>query len=335
MRNGRVIILIVIGVIILIGAVILINRVKRYENNEPLKAIPTDAALIVKTESLRSVYNILNDDVDFKTELTYFEILKKVLNFVEEVDSLPDLNTDIIQKLCDRPFYVSLHPQGKDDVKALFLSEFPNKSQELEFQSSLQHLGKINYQISERKYNTITVYTLKRREAQQSFSIVIYRGIVLGSTSHLLIESAIRQLQSAQSLLDDTGFIQVQKTASAAAQMNIYFNFSNSPKVLKPLISDSFKKTSQKLKEQSGWGELDLDIKSDELILNGFFTGNTKGVYSYLLTNAQPRRASIQSVLPSDTRSFISFAFEDGADLKQRLLAFYEGNSLYQITTWC
>ncbi|MBI9061189.1 MAG: DUF3352 domain-containing protein [Marinilabiliaceae bacterium] len=326
MRNGRVIILITIAAIILICAVFLINRVKRYENNEPLKAIPTDAALIVKTESLKNVYDLLHDDVDFKAELRCLDIIKNALEIVEKIDSLPEFHTDVLHELGDHPFYMSLHPQGKDNVKALFLSEFPNKSKELEFRNYLQHLGEIKYFLSERKYNTITVYTLKEKESQKSFSIVIHQGILLGSSSHLLVESAIRQVQSAQSLLNDSYFSQVKKTASATALLNIYINFSNAPKVLKPIVSKSFRKQSQFLKEQSGWGELDLDLKSDALIMNGFFTGNCKGVYSHLLTRAQPKRSTIHSVLPYDTRSYLSLTFENGADLKERLLKFYEEN---------
>ena len=328
MRNGRVIILIGIAAIILISAIFLINRVKRYDNNEPLKAIPTDAALIVKTESLKKVWEFFNEDIDFKGELLHSVFIKNALGLVEKFDSLREFNADVFQKLGDRPFYMSLHPQGKDDVKALFLSEFPNKSQELEFQGFLQRLGEINYHLSERKYNTITVYSLKEKESRKSFFIVIHQGIVLGSSSHLLVESAIRQLQSAQSLLNDPGFLQVKKTASTTALLNIYINFLNTPKVLKPLVSGSFRKQSHSLKEQSGWGELDLDLKSDALIMNGFFTGNYKGVFSYLLTKAQPKRSTIHSVLPSDTRSFLSLTFEDGADLKKRLLRYYEANDL-------
>jgi len=324
MKNSRVIILIVIAAIILISAIFLINRVKRYENNEPLKAIPIDAAFIVKTENLKKVYSLLSEDVDFKAELRHFNIIKNALELVEKVDSLPEFNTDVLHELGARPFYMSLHPQGKDNVKALFLSEFPNKSKELEFRSFLQRLGAINYNLSERKYNTITVYSLIERESQKSFSIVIHQGIVLGSSSHLLVESAIRQLQSTQSLLNDPNFSQVKKTASTTALGNIYINFSNTPKVLKPLVSSTFRKQSQLLKEQSGWGELDLDLKSDALIMNGFFTGSSKGVYSYLLTKAQPKRSTIHSVLPSDTRSYLALSFANGVDLKNRLLSFYE-----------
>lgn len=327
MKNGRVIILIVIAAIILISAIFLINRVKRYENNEPLKAIPTDAALIVKTESLKKVYELLNEDVDFNLELLHFDVVKNALELVEKVDSLPEFNTDVLHELGGRPFYMSLHPQGKDNVKALFLSEFPNKSKELEFRNFLQRLGENSYYLSERKYNTIKVYSLKEKDSQKSFSIVIHQGIVLGSSSHLLVESAIRQLQSAQSILNEPNFSQVKKTASTTALLNIYINFSNTPKVLKPIVSSSFRKQSQLIKEQSGWGELDLDLKSDALIMNGFFTGNSKGVYSYILTKAQPKRSTIHSVLPSDTRSYLSLAFDNGSDLKERLLKFYEANA--------
>jgi len=328
MRNGRVIILIGIAAIILISTIFLINRVKRYEDNEPLKAIPIDAAVIIKTESLKEVYSLLNEEIDYRQELVHFESIDNALDLIEKMDSLPEFKIDVLHELGGRPFYVSLHSQGKDNVKALFLSEFPNKSQELEFRNFLQHLGETNFHLSERKYNTITVYSLKDINSKKCFSIVIHQGIVLGSSSHLLVESAIRQLQSAKSLLNDPSFLQVKKTASSTALMNIFIDFSNTPKVLKPIISSSFKKKSLALKEQSGWGELDLDLKSNALIMNGFFSGNSKGVYSYLLTNAQPKRSTIHSMLPSDTRSYLSLTFENGTDLKKRLLEYYEVNGL-------
>lgn len=326
-RNSRVISVLILALLILFGTVWFTNRLKKYENNEALKAIPIDAGVILRAEGCFNLFEVLNEHVHYKEELLSSSIVQSFYSFCGDVDSLFQGENEIMDYLGKHPFYISLHAQGKDNVKALFLSELTNKKQEQAFRKFIYSLKDRQFQISQRNYNTVPVFSLTNRY-KKNYTISIYEGIVFGSVSHLLVESAIRQLQSGQSLLNDVEFIQVKKTAANTSDCNLYINFSNVHKVLRPLTSAKFQKQCRAISDQSAWGELDLDIDSDALVLNGFFTGESNGVYKHLLVNATPQRASIYKVLPYGTRAYLSMAFKSGNDLKQRLYRYYETNGL-------
>jgi len=327
MKKGWVVATIVISCLLLAYVLFQVSRVKTYDHNQSLKAIPAGAAVIIKAENIDYLKKSIFRTVNFKNELLTSNILQEAIMPLTELDSIVTNDLSTLVDLQDYPFYCSIHGQGKESVKALYMIELPNKREELKIKRLFKELNTSEYEIEERQYNSNSIYQLKDIQNKQSLFLYIENGIAIASSSSLLIESSIRQLQSPECWVNAESFQQIQKTVGSGSKLNVFFNFSNLPSVLKPLVAKSFKKEANAIEFQSKWAELDVDISNNSILMNGFITGNDVGIYSQLMTNAQPQKVQIQDVLPGNTRAYLALSLESGNELKKRIRQYHQINN--------
>lgn len=335
MKKSWVVTAVILSTLLLTYIVFQVSRVRTYDNHNSLKVIPSGAAVIIKAENINYLRKSLLDNADFASELMQSDILKPGLIRLVSIDSLSMDKSSVIYEVNNLPFYCSLHSQGKESVKAFYLVELPNRSKELELIQYIRQIDKSGYEVNERSYNAKTIYEITEPRLKHMLYVFIDKGVALASSSHLLIESSIRQLHSEDNWNDSDDFKQIRKTVGAGSKLNVFVNFSNIKGVLKPFVGPSFKSGPEKLSAQSAWAELDVDIHDDALLFNGFITGNSKGVFSHLITNSDPQKSEIQGVLPGNTRAYISLSLENGEVFKQRIRNYYKENSgdaIYQKT---
>ncbi len=325
MKKGWLISSMILTIVVLIVTLFFIFRVKSYKHNEPIKAIPNSASVIIKVNKINGLKDLVTNDIDFKEELLQSNILSPFFEDLSYVDSIFS-NESGLNNLGNQSLYISLHGIGKNNIEALYLTEAKNRQFENVF---IDHIKK-QYSFSERPYNTIPIFTLKKGETSLPFYLMVYKGIIAGSWSHLLVEGAIRQIQSEHKISDLDGFKEISKTSGRSSQVNIFINFSALKNVLKKFVSDSYKKDIALIDKQSDWGELDLDIKSNALLLNGFFSKNMDGVLSHLFSNNQPQSSSVEEFLPANTKAFCAFNLKDGVDFKTRINKYLNHNGLDQ-----
>jgi len=327
MKKGWVVATISISCILLAYVLFQVSRAKSYDHNHSLKAIPAGAAVILKAENIKYLKKSLTRTIDFKTELITSDILRNALQHLTEIDSIATNTPDLLVNLQDFPFYCSIHGQGKENIKALYMLELPNKREEQKIRRLIKGLTQGVFQVTERQYNTQLMYKIKNTRTEQVLFFYIENGITIASSSNLLIESSIRQLQAPESWIESDAFQQIQKTVGASSRFNIFINFANLPGILKPLVGSSFKKQAASVSKQSQWAELDVDINSNAILMNGFATGDEKGIYSHLISNAQPQKVEIQDVLPGSTRAYLALSLNGGHELKKRINLFRKSNS--------
>ncbi len=327
MKKGGVVVIIVTSCLLLTYVLFQISRVKSYDHNQSLKAIPTGAAVIIKADNIKHLKKLLFRTIDFKEELFTSNILSDAIAPLAEIDSISTGLPDVMEDLQNFPFYCTIHEQGKESIKALYMLELPNKKEEQKIKNLIKGIDPTNFQINERQYNSNAIYELKNLKKKKSLFFFIEKGVALVSSSNLLIESSIRQLQSPDSWIDSEAFQQIQKTVGASSRLNVFINFTNLPGLLKPFIGESFKTKVNAISDQSKWAELDVDISENSVLLNGFITGNDVGIYSHLMTNAQPQKVKIQDVLPGNTRAYLALSLESGNELKKRIANYHQDNT--------
>ena len=327
MKKGWVVVTILTSCLLLAYILFQVSRVKSYNHNLSLKAIPASAAIIIKAENIKHLKKSLLNTIDFKEELLSSDILKEVILPLEELDSLVTEMPEALADLQKFPFYCTIHGQGKESVKALYMLELPNKKEEIRIKRLINSLPSSKYTVHDRQYNSNAIIELKNIKTKQALYFYIEQGVALVSSSNLLIESSIRQMKSPESWVESHAFQQIQKTVGAGSHLNVFVNFTNLPNILKPFVDQSFKHKISALSKQSKWAELDVDISNNSLLMNGFITGDHVGIYSHLLTNAQPQKVQIQDVLPGNTRAYLALSLESGNELKQRMSNYHKDNT--------
>lgn len=153
--------------------------------------------------------------------------------------------------------------------------------------------------ISVKEYDLVKITNYKHEEG------VVFsaqkEGVLLFSTSSILIEEAIRQLKAEKHLPDEPGFKKLLKTADLASDGNFFINLSSLGSYM-DLFANKQKSFKRSFSEFGGWSELDLNARDESLMFNGFsFISDSTDSYLKSFTNEKAQSLNISSVLPENT----------------------------------
>lgn len=328
MKKNWLFVVIVVAIGVLIYLLLQLNRLRNFEhNNSSLTAIPSNASLIIKARNIAYLQEQINEEINFKPELYSSNIIKETLKIFTIIDSFQVDENATIQDLKKHPVYISIHGQGKQSVKTLFLIELKNKKEAFRINNFIETVLATKTILKKREYNSTNIYELKDRISDKNYFICIKQGQLFISESSLLVETSLRQIASAEDWTQKESFQLVKKTAGAASNINLFINFSTLQDILIPITNKTTHTALNNISEQSEWGELDLEIKNDGLLLNGFLAGNTKGIYACLINNSKANKKDILEFLPSNSKAYISLSVDNGKDLQNRLSAYYQGQN--------
>ena len=328
MKKKHLYIVFAVAISILIYIVFQLTRLKNFDHNESsIRIIPNSAAVIIKAKNISYLRKQLVEEIDFSDELLSSTILNQALAPLFGIDSLNQSEDFASLGLIKHPIYISLHSQGKNSVETLYLLELQNKKEAIAIREYIEKLLPTNCSVNERRYNSSKIYEIKYDESNSRIFVCINEGVVFISESGLLLETSLRQIGSDDDWTISKEFKNVSKTAGVGANCNIYINFQTLPDVLLPIVNPTFEKRLKLLKLQSGWGELDLEIKNDGILMNGFLTEESEGVYPTLLKGTKSSKKNILQYLPSNTNAYITLAFNSGEEIKNRITSYYQKNN--------
>ncbi|MCU4175896.1 DUF3352 domain-containing protein [Carboxylicivirga sp. N1Y90] len=327
MKRSWTFVIILLTVAVLASILYQLSQHKSYKQQDCLRAVPSNAGIIIKTRNINYLKSRLIEKADFKEDIFQSTIISAALQPLKDIDSLNIIGESSIKDFTKLPMCASLHTVGKEDVKAFYIVQFSNKKEVIKLEELLNNLNPEYYSVSSRQYNGSKIYELNNSVSGNGIFLSIYSGFALLSQSELLVESSLRQLKSKEDWSAVSDFQQIKKTAGKSASINVYVNFQRISDVLKPTFLKTEHKRLAKLEKQSKWGELDVDISSDGILLNGFLSGGEDGVYSQMLNNAEPIKSNLIEVLPSKTRAYLSYSFKDGEQVYDRIGTYYKNSS--------
>jgi len=318
MKKGLVYLSISVTLAVLAGVFFILNNNKQYKGNDAIKGIPVDAAVMIRISDIASLSNLILKDIDYSKELEHFSLSSKVYSLARQLDSLDIFTVSAFEKLKHKQLIASFHIQGRDRVQTLLATSSKNKSEENSITSWIKSLTDKDFTVTSKNYDAAIIFSIKKTESSNTFYISTFQGVILGSFSNLLVESAIRQLQSEVSLLSNSAFSTVYKTSGDNNPANLYVNFAAMPRFLSSVFKDSENIPSLFKINNALWAELDIDIKSKELMLNGFIAGESSNLINELFTGMKPQNPQIPKVLPSNTRIYLSYCMESTEEFRKR-----------------
>ena len=255
---------------LIIWGVIYLKK-QKVEVTDVYQVIPTDAAIIIESKSISDLAQKW-DDVIFLSGLNQLKTVNTIYNGLKFLDSLIQQNDVINSVFESNPLITSLHLTGKENCNAIFYIKLKQKGLESSLMGIFKSLAGNNYEISERKYEHTRIYDFVAHGSTKpgDFSCVFTNDIFILSFSSLLLESAIRQANSEAVIKDQTGFAKVYATAGKYVDANVYINHQNIEKLTSVFLSSQKNGKIAKAPLLANWTELDLNVKSNTLLLNGF-----------------------------------------------------------------
>jgi hypothetical protein len=311
---------IIIGILVfaaIIAAVLWnLSRHQSYNTGHTIDAVPVDAALILKITDPEDFITKLQKKIDYREELLAFESLSDLYQLMSYADSSNFFSNGPGKDLLNSPVYLSFSKIGKQTIAWNFHFALKHKSHQSHLKSWIeQHLA------GKREYTGFPIYEIQpENNSELKLYATFQKGILSVSHSSLLIETSIRQQQSGLSLTDDKDFSSIQKTTSSRADGSLFINFTSIKDFSEPFLAAGQDKIASFLSKTARWSALDFDIKQDGLMLNGFVSPRPNQDFISLFDDVEPRRSTLEQILPSDIKLFTGYNFSD----KQQFISNFE-----------
>lgn len=314
LKNRSYILIIACSVFLVIGLYFVLVSNTKESATPAIKAVPLDASLIVESRDLESLLSIFSEDNQLWTELTNIPLMEQYNKSFVLIKSILSNNKDILTLLDEKTFIASAHLKGNNTLDFLFLISMANSVDMQVAQDYIRQALSETAQIVQKNYNDVYIYDVKFSEEHKdwNFSYSFTNGIFLVSFSSILLEEAIRQLDTETSLLSLPDFVKVSSTAGQNVDANIYLSYRNFSRQILDYLAESHKDISFSLANFGSWSEADIKMRDNALILNGFTcTEPNQNNYLNIFLNQPSMSIDIERVLPRNTSNFIVFGIED------------------------
>ena len=281
---------------------------------EPLQAIPLDASAVLKINNFESLLKKFHKESGIWNELKQVPSYQRLEFQMQWLDSVITLVPEARQLLLNNPSYLSVHYTGKDKIGFLHVYKIPRNLSERKIHALVSRFVFSKGTITERNYDGKKIFDVRLLDESKvkSFSYVTVKNLFILSFSSLLLEDAVRQLEDELSLARQPGFSEAFITAGKNVDANLFLNFKNAPRSFSVAVKDEYKAEVRSFTTFADWGELDVNIMSDMLLLNGFILAPDSGYYAASLFQHQhPQKITADEILPSSVASCLVLSVDD------------------------
>ena len=298
--------------ILLIGAIGIVafnfyKNIKQPVSSTSIMAVPQNAAFILQENNFHLLYQkIASTNIIWEELINNTETAAKVDNQLHFFDSLLQHS---FQPLAKQPILTSAHLSGANNFDFIFYINIPHDVNE---EKLIQKITSTTNKVaSKRTYDGVNIYTISTNN-NNKVVFTYHKNIFAFSHSTVLIEDVIRQLQSEQSLLNHPPFAKVFETSGQVEDGNLYINHLYCSKIIDQFLHPAAKKYSNNLKHYASWTELDINVKANALMLNGFtLSTDSSNQFLSLFKEQQPQKQQMLSVIPSNTALIYYYGLND------------------------
>ena len=300
------------------------NKLKEISNHssQAIQAVPNNAAIIVKVNNWSKSWADLQQ-TEIWSQVSNTKKWKDIISKINSINSVLDTSTELQSLVKEKDIFLSIHPSINSH--SLFLSSGlkKNKIEVIE-----KYFSKLPFET--RAYDNVNIYQM-----ENGWNICHHKDILIFSSSNLLIEQGIRQLNNQLSLLDNEAFIAAQNTESSFAQAHIYINHSEFSNLLSE--NTDFSKTQKTQMSRWGdWAELDLKIKNRNLIFGGFtVVADSTNYFLTTLINQAPQSFETSIIAPNNTKEIVTLGLSNFKLYYEKYAQYLaKHNNLYDHNKW-
>jgi hypothetical protein len=302
-------------------ALIFLKRMDTITPVRVIQAVPAEALLVIEDidfeyleESFFPSNRIWIDFINTTGKQRLDSLVRRILSQVASNESLQDL-------LMDEGFSVSLHLLGKNLLTPMVYVSYVDAYGDREFEEMVLSVLDKEAMVNERRYEAEILYDVSGKPGgvPGKFTFACVNGICMLSPSSLLVEGSVRTIHSGVDEEEDAGLQAIRSTAGKYVHANLYINYARAHMLFYPFLAEGNWKLMEVIPELATWGELDLDIKDDALVLNGM-TLAEKGEALILgaFSGQSPVKMELHEMMPSGTAHFIHLGISDRVLFRER-----------------
>ena len=241
MRKIIVIFLIITAVVASAASVwVLLRQTENKQIHSLFDAIQPNSALIVDIRNYKELCKSLPDNAVWQQliELTEITSLNDVIMLL---DSIFQTHEQIASTRANIIF--SVHPSEKNELQAIGYVHVNNDREATAISRNLQ---------------------------RHNFHCAYRNRIFVFSRSSELAESAVRHITTGNKITQNENLLRLISSAGKNSPANIYVNFNYLPQTALSLFNPKHIDIYNQLRRFADWAELDLNLRTDMLLFNGF-----------------------------------------------------------------
>jgi hypothetical protein len=269
---------------------------------DPYKAISPDASVIIETGDLQGFMNSLTTDKGLFGEIGKIKELAIFYNTLKYITG--KLNNAGLKKLFnERTAIISFHKSKDGKLRPLLTITISREIRNRQFIEILRSAGINEIIESNIKDSPVLKLPYSINNKRDTSCIAIMSGLLIVSTSELLIEEACNQMSTGRDVRNLPGFSRVLQ-ASGKNVDKIYLNFANLPTIFKSGEGGEGRELTGKISKLAATAEGDIYLSEDGLVLSGYTESvdTTEILYKYKFY--PPGAFHTYKILPSATALF-------------------------------
>ncbi len=321
--------------VLLLGAVGFIGynfykNVKQPITSNAIIAVPQNAALLLKEKNFTAFYKkIASTNIIWEELTNNTNTFKSINEQAKFLDSVLSIN-EVSAVMAEKSMLMSMHLSGANSYDFVFyFSTLPNID---ENNVLTLFKSKLSLNPSSRNYDGKNIYSITKNDKKLFFTFD--KSVFAISQSSLLIEDVIRQLKSETSLLNDQAFNNILNTTGEVPDGNIFINHQRLPKLLAQPVLQQYKEKVSKATNYASWSALDITLKSNSIMLNGFTTVDAQSNQFLSLFADQTNtlggpKINLTKVIPANTALLYYYSFSNSEKFFKNRKSWLKQNNTY------
>ncbi|MCD4723790.1 MAG: DUF3352 domain-containing protein [Bacteroidales bacterium] len=328
-RHFRIInygLLIILAVLVIAGGLYLYDK---YGNSSisPEDAIPENTGIFIKINEPGTLIRELSDKNDIWTDILKTETAGSLLNALQSADSILS-EMGYIELLENGNIYLAiLEDSGQMAYCILFQWPYGATEDDLDLLIGKLYGGVL--QKTEMSFHDIDGYLLSDAAGAACYYCIGHGLCMIGNTAAILEDCAFR-IDKRSSLPFDQLFQKVGLTSGRNVDANIYVNFGRIPAIARNIFASSYYEERKILPDFGSWSGIDLIIKNDELLMNGYTEAvDSLNHFLSLFRRQEPQKIEVTRILPYNTSLLLSFGFSDFESLYHKNVEYLKHDGVF------
>lgn len=281
---------------------------KAFQSKNPIEVVPLNAAIIIESNDIKKAWSRLSE-----TNLVYDALLgndsfKQLDKLLHSIDSLLNTKQETSSLLDQKPSVISLH-QG--DGVQFFAATNGNQNTAEEIMSLIS----IYSPPKEIEINKIRVWQFTLNE--KTYFLTHLKPFIIFCSDATLIGNSIAQITDNKNLLQDTTFANIRTSQNSNLGVQLYLNGPRVGGLFSQFISKSTAESMQSNQFLPTWMALDVNEKSNALIINGLSTEDAANNLFYNAKQQESKSSKSLWLLPTDLLNYQRTSVSDASKFIQ------------------
>ena len=305
----------------------------KFNEKKPIKndfyaAVPTQSIWLMQIRNASTLFATLKGTNIIYEELVRSHVWAKWRGHFSTLDSFVNINPIKYQGYQNIPVIIAMVPSGvgSSDLLLSFIIQDEMDKKQVFKDLFLPIVGEKPK--SHKDYDGAIIQNYSREE--NVFFLCFYKGYFLFSSSEIVVEDAVRQLNTGVSLTDEPSFNRIMETAGSSRKVNWYVHQKAFSKHLSTFVDKHHNFSLQNGMGLPEWTELDLWLKPNTMMFNGYcFSGNNKKEFMEVFKGQVAGPNNVADILPINTAFFINYSISNFSDFTLEYKNYLKSNNWF------